>query len=177
MTSSSEPSERFELALLADRDTNKPVALSDLLGRAERGEAMPNVRLDDATLLFESAGHNWMPLHWVLGDVAELGVQFEAAGERLGRDEIAIVRSAVDDRPVVDYFLFEPDSPEVVVSIFHPPTELRYVYPTAGALRRALRIRRCASLRATRARARRRPRVRHPRRTHLPRRPRAFARA
>ncbi|MCU1502611.1 MAG: hypothetical protein JWM12_1965 [Ilumatobacteraceae bacterium] len=122
---------RFELGLLADRSVDKAVALADLLELHEQSTPWPAVRLGDATLFFETHGRDWMPLHWVLGDLAALGTQFADAAVRLRRGESAIVRSAVDDQPVVAYFLFEPSGSDVVVSLFYPPAHLRYVYPTA----------------------------------------------
>jgi hypothetical protein len=125
--------DRFELALLADRRGDRAIALAELLDRSAKGTDWPDVRLRDTTLLFVTGGTDWMPLHWVLGDLAPLGRQLTAAATRLRADEVAIVRCAVDDRADVSYFLFEPDEAAVSVSLFRPPADLRYVYPTSPA--------------------------------------------
>jgi hypothetical protein len=122
---------RFELALLTGREAEPPVALGDLLDRTA-GDA-PAVGVDNATLLFEADGVDLMAHHWALGELTSLGQQFAAAATRLRAGEIAIVRSAVDDRDEVTSFLFEPFGSDVVVSQFLAPRALRFVYPTSPA--------------------------------------------
>jgi len=122
---------RFELALTGRHEDDAPVALVDLLDRPA-GD-VPPVSADNATLLFEVGGVDLMPHHWVLGDVAVLGVQFRAAASRLRAGDPAIVRSAVDGRDEVTSFLFEPAGTDAVVSQFLAPRELRFVYPTSPA--------------------------------------------
>lgn len=126
---------RFELALLADRSIETWHTLDEILGRAAGEEPLPNVRLDDATLVFETGGRDRMPTHWVLGELRSLASQFDRCVERLQAHQVGIVRSAVDDRPEVAYFLFEPaphDDGHAAVSVFSPPPDLGFLYPNTG---------------------------------------------
>ncbi len=125
--------QQFELALLIDGSIDRTIAMSDLLDCIDRGDELPSVRNDHTTLLFRSGGRNWMPTQWVLGGLAGLAGQFGAAAERLRDGRSAVVRCAIDDMPNVDYLLFALSPPEITVSIFHPPAELRFVYPTSPA--------------------------------------------
>ena len=125
--------DRFELALLADRSTERPVVLSELIERSARAEQWPDVRLDDTTLLFESSGTDWMPAHSVIGELLHLAPQLAAAAARLRRGELALLRPAVDDRGAVGYLLFDPDGSEIAVTLIDLPSRLQFVYPTAGA--------------------------------------------
>jgi hypothetical protein len=129
VTRSAKSTDRFELGVLANDSVDQPVSLAELLERADAGDPLPDVDLDQATLFFESDGRDWMPLHWVLGDLEDLGLQFEAAAARLRSGKVAIVRSSVDDRLDVDYFLFSPAAGAITVTTFQPPEALRFVYP------------------------------------------------
>jgi hypothetical protein len=119
---------RFELALLASHGGAAPIALEAVLS----GPPAPALRLDDTTLRFEVDGTDLLPQPWVIGNLVALGRQFAAAADRLRDGQVAIVRSAVDDRLDVTSFLFEPIGDDVAVSVFQAPRELRFVYPDSA---------------------------------------------
>jgi hypothetical protein len=72
---------------------------------------------------------------WTLGDLGTLRRQLDAAVERLGRGEDAIVRSAVEDQLTVPYLLFEPRGERILASCFLIRDPLvRHLFPESERL-------------------------------------------
>ena len=142
MSDRTNDSVRWELALVIP-GRQAAVTLAELIDRVGPETDVPEVDvdldvdldldLDQATIVFETGRHGWIPFPVIFGDLGALGRQCGAAADRLRAGEIAIVRSAVDDRDGVSYFLFEPDGRRTLVSRFAPPSHLQYIYPTSPA--------------------------------------------
>jgi len=97
---------------------------------AEASEASWRPSLEDSALLLESGGREWLGANWNTGRLEGVVEQFEAAADRLERQRPAIVRSAVDDQPVVPYLLWEPAGDRVDVTLFFiEDYELAFLYP------------------------------------------------
>jgi hypothetical protein len=100
------------------------------LEAADAGEANWRPELEDSILFLEAGGREWLGSTWNLGALETIVAQLEAAADRLAERRRAIVRSAVDDQPIVPYLLWEPSDDRVAVTLFFiEGNELNFVYP------------------------------------------------
>jgi hypothetical protein len=77
--------------------------------------------LNDATFRLVVAGVEYVGEAWSLGPLERLVRQLEYVRGRLEQDQVALLRSGVEDQIEVPYYLFEPDGTAVRVSGFIIP--------------------------------------------------------
>jgi hypothetical protein len=108
--------ERFAFAIWCGDD--RVMAVGDYLRGRETGAISWEPDLADSALILWVGGIERMAENWNLGEFVLLLRQFEALVPRLRQGQEAIVRSAVNDQPVVPYLLFEPAGQHVRISLF-----------------------------------------------------------
>lgn len=102
----------FEIGVIAP-DTGRFVAF--------REPGVTRQDLEDATFRLMVGGVEYVGEAWSLGPLERLVRQLDDVRVRLERDQVALLRSGVEDQIEVPYFLFEPDGTAVKVSGFLIP--------------------------------------------------------
>jgi hypothetical protein len=109
--------------------------VTEALAQAEAGELGFTPYLGMVNLDLTVGGVRRWPSRAGIGDLARLCLQAEAAADRLAADQVALLRSAVDDGPVGGYFLFEPAGEQArvsMLSIADPDWSYRYPVDRRG---------------------------------------------
>jgi hypothetical protein len=102
----------FELAVIDSRD-GRVVPI--------RQPGLTQSDLYDATFRLVIGGIDYVGEAWSLGPLDRLVLQLEYVRARLEQDQVALLRSGVEDQLDVPYYLFEPDGAAVRVSGFIIP--------------------------------------------------------